>query len=335
MSQFVICSEDSLASKYETVIQPFWQNSVQQGMFEGKGEVEIAGKAEKMENVDIAYAYVLHPQAIGSVVISSGRIESLIKYKEVVYDLYQNGYSVFIHDHRGQGLSGRMLKNPQIGYVSDFAEYVADFKKFMDEVVTKKTLHKPKLLCHSMGGAIGALTVLRYPELFEKIAFSAPMFGIRPALPNWFATLLLNLHGALNTKNAYFFGQEDYNNHSFTVNELTHSETRYQIFRQEYQTTPQVHLGGVSGHWLKVAAQAIDQIEQNVHRFPIPSLVIQAGADQIVDNKRQSRVVEKMAHSQLAYSKLIVIEGSKHELLEEQDKFRVPCLTAILEFFIE
>jgi lysophospholipase len=316
MSQYVFCSENDLISKYATVIQPFWDSSVTQGKFAGVGDVAIV------------YAYAVHPEALGSVVISSGRIESLIKYKEVVYDLYQNGYSVFIHDHRGQGLSGRMLDNPQIGYVQDFAEYVADLKQFIDDVVTKKTQFKPQLLCHSMGSTIGALTVLRYPEMFQKVAFSAPMFGIRPPLPNWFAKLLLSLHGAVNTKNAYFFGQENYDNQSFATNELTHSEIRYQIFRQEYQIAPQVQLGGVSGHWLKVAAQAMDEIEQNVHDFPIPALVIQAGADQIVDNKRQSRVVAKMAHS-----KLIVIDGSKHELLEEQDKFRVPCLTSVLDFF--
>jgi lysophospholipase len=316
MSQFVLCSEDNLASKYATIIQPFWLENAQHGTFEGVGKV------------DIAYAYVLHPQALGSVVISSGRIESLIKYKEVVYDLYENRYSVFIHDHRGQGLSGRMLTNPQIGYVENFAEYVTDFKKFIDEVVTKKTRHKPKLLCHSMGGAIGCLTVLRFPELFEKVAFSAPMFGIRPALPNWLANLLLNLHGALNKQTAYFFGQKDYDNQPFAVNELTHSESRYQIFRQEYQTAPALQLGGVSGHWLKMATQAMHEIEQNVHCFPIPALVIQAGADQIVDNRRQSRVVAKMAHTELK-----VIQGSKHELLEEQDKFRAPCLDAVLDFF--
>jgi lysophospholipase len=322
MSQFVLCSEDNLSSKYATAIQPFWQNSVQHGVLDG------AEDAPEMKKVEIAYAYALHPQALGAVVISSGRIESLIKYKEVVYDLYQNGYSVFIHDHRGQGLSGRMLDNPQIGFVGSFTEYVADFKTFIDEVVTKKTQHKPNLLCHSMGGSIGALTVLRYPEMFQKVAFSAPMFGIRPPLPDWFATLLLNLHGVINNKKAYFFGQKNYDEQPFAANELTHSEIRYQIFRQEYQTTPQVQLGGVSGHWLKMAMKAMDEVEQNVHRFPIPALVIQAGADQIVDNKRQSRVVAKMANA-----KLMLINGSKHELLEEQDKFRVPCLTAILDFF--
>ena len=90
MSQFLFCSEDNLAAKYVTIIQPFWLDNVMHGILEGVGKV------------DIAYAYVLNPQATGSVAISSGRIESLIKYKEIIYDLYENGYSVFIHDHRGQ-----------------------------------------------------------------------------------------------------------------------------------------------------------------------------------------------------------------------------------------
>jgi lysophospholipase len=322
MSQFLLCSEDNLASKYVTTIQPFWQNNVQHGMFEGGREVG------RKENVDIAYAYVIHPQALGSVVVSSGRIESLIKYKEVVYDLYQNGYSVFIHDHRGQGLSGRMLDNKHIGYVGNFKEYVADFKSFINQVVTLKTQHRPNLLCHSMGGTIGAMTVLSYPELFEKVVFSAPMFGIHPPLPNWCAKFLINLHATLNKKKAYFFGQNNYVNQPFSGNDLTHCEIRYQLFRQEYQETPQVQLGGVSGHWLKMAAQAMDEIEQDAQRFPIPALIIQAGSDQVVDNKRQNRVVAKMKNS-----KLLVIAGSKHELFEEQDKFRTPCLTATLDFF--
>ncbi|WP_339725946.1 alpha/beta fold hydrolase [uncultured Paraglaciecola sp.] len=315
MSQYVLCSETDLESVYANVIQPFWQNSVKSGIFTG------------IDKVDIAYAFVLHPNALGTIVISTGRIESLIKYKEVVYDLYQNGYSVFIHDHRGQGLSGRMLGNPQIGYVASFNDYVADFKQFMDEVVLKKSHHKPNLLCHSMGGAIGALMVWRYPELFGKVAFSAPMFGIRPPLPTWFAKFLLRLHLTVNTNDGYFFSQKNYDPVPFCSNELTHSEIRYQIFRQEYQNAPQVQLGGVSGHWLKAATIAMEEIEHNAPSFPIAALVIQAGADQIVDNKRQSRVVAKMART-----RLLVIDGSHHELLAEQDKYRVPCLSAILDF---
>ena len=221
-----------------------------------------------------------------------------------------------------------MLDNPHIGYVDDFADYTTDFKAFMEDIVSQKTTQKPNLLCHSMGGAIGALTVLHYPDMFAKVAFSAPMFGLLPALPNWLAKVLLGSHRTISGASAYFFGQKDYESEAFSGNNLTQSKTRYDIFRQEYQALPQVKLGGVSGHWLKAAIQAIDEIELKAPNFPIPALVVQAGADTIVDNKRQRRVAENMANT-----KLLVVEGSRHELLEEQDKYRVPSLTAILDFF--
>lgn len=311
-----LSSEGNLSYEYQNDILPFWQNTVEQGKFTGKDDIEIA------------YAFVVHPQPLGSIVISSGRIESLIKYKELVFDLYQNGYSVFIHDHRGQGLSARMLDNSHMGFVEKFDDYVSDFKQFIEQVVNKHSQHKPLLLCHSMGGAIGALTVLQYPQLFIKVAFSAPMFGIQPALPKWLSSLLLNLHVSLNNQVAYFFGQKGYENQAFAGSELTHSEIRYQLFRQEYQDTPQVQLGGVTADWLKAAIQAMDKIEQQVIEFPIPSLVIQAGNDRIVDNKRQRRVAEKMPNTQF-----MVIEGAKHELLAEKDRYRKLCLTAVLDFF--
>jgi lysophospholipase len=316
MSQYTLCSEDKLESDYVKIIDPFWQNSVRQGTFIGNDEIEIA------------FAYVLHPKPIGSIVISTGRIECYVKYKEVIYDLYQNGYSVFIHDHRGQGLSARMLTNTHLGYVQDFSDYVTDFKMFVDQVVDKHSQHKPHLLCHSMGGAIGTLMILRYPQLFVNVAFSAPMFGIRPALPNWLSNILLSLHASLNKQVAYFFGQKDYENQSFAGNELSHSEVRYQIFRQEYQAASQLQLGGVSADWLKAAIKAMDEIEQNIKGFSIPALVVQAGKDRIVDNKRQRRVAEKMPNIQF-----MVIDGAKHELLEEIDCYRKPCLSAVLDFF--
>ncbi len=51
------------------------------------------------------------------VVISIGRIKSCVKYPEVADDLFQCGYDVMIIDHRGQGLSGRLLADSHWGHV--------------------------------------------------------------------------------------------------------------------------------------------------------------------------------------------------------------------------
>ena len=47
---------------------------------------------------------------IGTVVISAGRTEFIEKYFEVIGELLDRGYSVLIHDWRGQGLSKRLLR---------------------------------------------------------------------------------------------------------------------------------------------------------------------------------------------------------------------------------
>ena len=316
----LISNEQQLSSSYQHYIVPFCQQHLVHGEFSG------------VDGISIAYAYVVHPEAIGSVVISSGRIEAFIKYKEVIYDLYQNGYSVFIHDHRGQGLSGRMCPNSHLGYVVSFDDYVADLKIFMQKVVKANTCHQANLLCHSMGSTIGALYCLAHPADFAKVVFCAPMFGVRPPLPNCLVSLLLAANGLINrvfhNENGYFFGQKNYQSKPFLTNELTHSELRYSIFRQEYDACPQAKLGGPTGQWLKAAVSAMDKVERLAPQFPIPALVMQAGADEVVDNSRQSRV-----SARLAKCKMMVVEGAKHELLMEQDQYRQECLQGALNFF--
>lgn len=313
-------SENTILLRQTNHVEPFWKSKVSQGVFGGK------------DGVEISYAYVSNEHAIGSVVISSGRIESLVKYKELVYNLYHGGYSVFIHDHRGQGLSGRMTPNSHQGYVDDFDDYVADIKTFYDKVVMPKTSHKPVLLCHSMGSAIGALYCLKYPEDFSRVAFSAPMFGIRPAMPDWFACCLLKTFLAVNTlfskRPWYFFGQKDYAEEPFQQNPLTHCSVRYNIFRQAYQTHASAQLGGVTGRWLMAAHNATRAIKNQAENFPIPALILQATNDTIVDNARQNLIAEKMPNC-----KLVEVINSKHELLVESDTYRDRAIREILSFF--
>jgi lysophospholipase len=316
----IMFTEVELPQAYATQISQFWQQSVLQGKLQGKGALAIA------------YAYAQNPANKGTVVISAGRIEAYIKYKEVIFDIFQRGYSVFIHDHRGQGFSGRLTDNPHMGYVDDFDDYVADLHGFMQQVVLPQCQHQPLLLGHSMGCAIAALYCLAYPQVFKKVAFSAPMFGIRPALPTWIASLLVKSHFAfgrlLGRQYAYFLGQQDYVEHAFAQNRLTHSAVRYQIFRDEYRHHPQAQLGGVTAHWLHAAALAMNRIEQSAMHFPLPSLVLQAGADAVVDNARQSRVARGFPKCQIQ-----VIPNARHELLMEADEYRQPTMQAIFEFF--
>lgn len=313
--------EDQLITRrYRELVQPFWQSHVSQGQYTG------------LNGVPIHYAMAKPANARQTVMISSGRIETLLKYKELVFNLYHAGYQVFIHDHRGQGLSGRMADNPHLGYVESFDHYVHDMKLFYDNVIMRHSDQKPLMLCHSMGGAIGALYALTYPTDIARIALSAPMFGIQPALPGWLASLLLSSQSIWRSRLTptpyYFYGQKDYFDEPFDDNPLTHSKARYTLLRQEYLDTPQAQLGGVTNQWLRQALIAMDTIARRAQEITIPVLLMQAGADPIVDNAAQDRVA-----SQLIDCRKHTFDDALHEILMENDAIRDNCLRLTLAFF--
>lgn len=313
-------SKQDLPRAYQEHIQPFWQQHVQQGHFAG-----VAG-------IKIAYACAIHPQARASLVISSGRIEGYLKYQELVYDFYQQGYSVFIHDHRGQGLSGRMCDNRQLGHVADFADYVTDFKTFYQQVIQPNSPQPPVLLCHSMGSAIGALYLLDYPQDFARVVFCAPMFGVRPALPDWLGRVLIRTHaawqGLLGGAPRYFFMQGRYRDVPFKLNLLTSDEARYRQMQVLYQQCPQLQLGGPTGGWLAAAVDTMSLLQQRAAELRLPVLILQAGKDQIVDNNKQNTLAARLPNGNLHK-----FANSKHELLMEEDDIRSSALVLICQFF--
>lgn len=91
------------------------------------------------------------------IVVCPGRIESYIKYAELAYDLFHLGFDVLIIDHRGQGLSGRMLPDTHRGHVDNFSDYVDDLAAFWQQEVQPGPWRKRYILAHSMGGAISTL----------------------------------------------------------------------------------------------------------------------------------------------------------------------------------
>ncbi|AYA65879.1 alpha/beta fold hydrolase [Alteromonas sp. RKMC-009] len=314
-----ISTEHSLIHNSDA-IPAFWQQHVTSGVLTAR------------DGVKLAYALCIPAQPAATIVISSGRIEAYLKYQEVMFDLYNQGFAVFTMDHRGQGLSDRMTANPHQGFVRDFADYVSDLHLFITEVVSARQPDGERyLLAHSMGCAIGALTTLAHPSLFQKLVFCSPMFGIRPALPGWIANSLLNMverrYQKAGQQEGYFIGQKDYSPVTFDANHLTHSELRYRLFRDTYANTPEVQLGGVTVHWLRAAMKAMDFIENNAGDIKQPVLILSAGDDTVVDNRRQRRVAGLMPDAVLHSC-----EGAYHEILIEADRIREPAMNKILDF---
>jgi len=304
--------ENKLESNQET-IEYFWQKEVQQNTLVTSG-------------ANLAYAYSIPDQAKYTIVISSGRIESLLKYKELIWEFFNNNIAVFILDHRGQGLSVRALKNPQIGHIEDFSQYTADFNQFNLQVIDKLAKGKRFLLAHSMGSAIAHNYLSDYKHSFEKAIFCAPMFGINTGnIPLWLAKVLAVYLNKLGFGERYAPGQSNYQTKDFNDNELTNSKARYQIFTECYQSNESIKLGGTSIAWLNSAFKSMAKVFYKP--TDIPSLILQAQADTIVCNQAQTLV-----HNKMPLSKLVILENGKHELLCETDIIREKALSLIYAF---
>jgi len=295
-------------------IDDFYSSGVE-GFFDGANDVKIY------------YKIFIRPEEKGAIVISSGRTEAAIKYKELIWDLYNNGYSVYIMDHRGQGFSGRMLPNPDMGYVDDFENYIKDLKKFYDYFVTANKHKHIFLLAHSMGGAIGITYLEEYPDDFEAAAFSSPMLG----LPCPTCELIGILTG---DKPEYAMGHGNYaeSKESFEKNTLTNSKIRYEIMESEFDKNKKARLGGATYQWVYKSCKQFDKIFANPDKIETPLILFSAENEEIVDPGAHSDFIEKMLELKKNV-KGYEIPNAKHELFIEKDEIRIPVLTTILDFF--
>lgn len=281
------------------------------------------------DNKEIAYKTFLVKNAKANIIISSGRTESMVKYQELIYDLNANTYSVYIHDHRGQGFSQRVAKDTQLGHVNNFFNYVEDMKQFVDSVVPKK--QNRFLLAHSMGGAIASLYVEKYKEDFNGLVLSSPMH--QPDLISSGTTKIvckLIQHRKSNLNN-YIIGEKSYDDEQrvFELNKLTHSSLRYDIMNHSYKTYPSTKIGGPSVNWVKEACRTSKKSVEMAKELRVPTLLVQAEKDEIVNLQPQNEFCNRAS----AWCRGVQIDDAYHELFIEKDEIRNKALTAIFMFF--
>lgn len=292
-------------------------------------------------NLTIHYAFFRNKLSSSTVIISSGRCESYLKYKETIFELYQQGYSVFILDHRGQGLSERMLINTHKGYVEHFDDYAHDLFQFITTIVNPASANPPPyLLAHSMGCAIALRMFQLFPKVVKKGVLLSPMIAINTGiLPHFLARFIVNIGKMINhllsKEPLFFIGLSTYKAKPFHNNQLTHCKKRYQKTINLYEEETSIQLGGVTIHWLSEALKAEHNIFSDLDKIHTPLCVFQAGNDNIVDNKKQNLFCDELNQlaPQLSAKTPIVIKGAWHELLFETDEIRTKVLTKTLQCF--
>lgn len=295
-------------------------------------EGEISG----VDNVPIRFVRFTSSRHDKLVVVFPGRIESFVKYSEVAYDLFHNGYEVLMMDHRGQGRSGRLLEDRHRGHVLRFRDYVDDVELLWLGQISARTYTRRFALAHSMGGAILAQFLARRPQAFDAAALCAPMCGIHLPMPRWLAWRIVDwAERHPSVRDYYAIGTGQWRALPYMVNVLTHSRERYQRSVRAYADEPELRVGGPTYHWVREAIIVGKQLLTMAADITTPILLLQAEEDCVVDNRSQDAFCQALAQGghPCAGGAPRIIKGARHEILFEKDRIRAEAFGLILSHF--
>ena len=271
----------------------------------------------------------------GTVVLLQGRAEFIEKYGETVGDLHARGFAVYALDWRGQGHSGRVLKDTRKGHVVSYDDYLSDFALFLERAVLPEAPRPIVVLAHSMGGHI----VLRHraehdgaaPYFAEGIVLSAPMVDIMmtPAERALGAVLTVAAM-SVGLRNRYVPAWSSFPP-PYDGNPLTRDRARYARMERLMRETPTLAIGWPTVGWLAATRRSVAILRSRGYpeRIGSPVLMVSAAADRVVSNAAQARLARRMPDCRLE-----TIPESRHEPLMETDEVRARVL-ALFGAFVD
>lgn len=280
----------------------------------------------------IYYCMYLNRHAKGNIVISHGFSEFAEKYDEVIYYFLQAGYSVFLAEHRGHGRSERRLSNMEKVYVESFAQYVRDLHIFVNKIV-KPHQNEMILFAHSMGGAIGALYLQRYPHDFQKAILSAPMIQMKVrGLPYPAAMMVARICKCLGFGKAYAAGQHGFSKKPRFERSSCLSKERYLYAHEKRRADPRRRTNGACYSWVCAAqtASVYVQATENIRKIRIPVLVFASGKDHMVNTDAICRFAGKLKNARLVW-----FLDAKHEIFNAREREQTRFFEEIFLFLQE
>ncbi|MGC2087466.1 MAG: alpha/beta hydrolase [Bradyrhizobium sp.] len=282
----------------------------------------VAGTIKTPDGAELRFARWAPPSGRkGTVCVFTGRSEMIEKYFETVQDLRDRGFAVAMFDWRGQGHSSRRLRDPRKGYVRSFTDYEVDVETFVQQVVLPDCPPPYFALAHSMGGTVLLRLSHAGKRWFDRIVLSAPMIdlpGRRTALP---ARLLLRTLRLAGQGGRYVPGGNDAmaGLEPFVSNPVTSDPVRYARNAAILEEDPTLGIASPTVAWADAAFSAMHTFRGMNYPSQIrqPILMLAASGDSVVSTS----AIEEFAYHLRAGSHL-VIAGAKHEILQEQDRYR-------------
>ena len=268
----------------------------------------------------------------GSILWLGGRGDIFEKYIETLDGWSREGWGVTSFDWRGQGGSGRVGGNPNVGHIDDFATWIDDLAEFYAAWAAREP-GPHVVMGHSMGGHLLLRALAERRIAPDKVVLVAPMLGFELGLiPFSVAHAVARVMARLKNERhpAWKHNEKPSPPSASRRGYLTHDNDRYDDELWWKAKDPALTLGPPSWRWLSAAYASIAGLNRPVavEQVKTAILILCAEEDQLVSAK----AVHKFA-VRLPYATLVVFgDDTAHEILRETDGPRDRALAAIKEF---
>lgn len=273
----------------------------------------------------------VNPHEKASIVMVHGFCEFFGKYHEVAYRFYESGYSIFFVELRGHGMSERSTpySDSRVS-VDDLDEYVRDVAACVEQVAKAKSLTRQfYLFSHSLGGCVGALALEKYPKMFRCAVLSSPMLRIDyRGVPYTAANVILAASNLTKNGDDYAPGQGPFTGVPNFEKSSAMDRERYMYQFDQRLENKKYQTWGSTWDWLRAATEGGRQAVRRADTIKTPTLVLQSGADTMVDNEGQFEFIKRAR-----CASLIKYPGAKHELYNATKKIREKWFSDVFAFY--
>ncbi|HEX3021088.1 MAG TPA: alpha/beta hydrolase [Lachnospiraceae bacterium] len=313
----IFLGEEDYMERIVDIVRPLLDKSRETGYFLSK------------DGTRLYYENYINPEERAAIVISHGFCEFTAKFEEVIFYFLQAGYSVYSFDYRGHGKSCRVVEDLSKVYVKSYEEYILDLNSFITQIVTTENEHRELILfAHSMGGAIGALYLERYPDVFTCAVLSSPMLEINLGkLPVSLTWLVMLFKKVTRKDKGYVPGHKAFNGTPKFARSSCLSEARYNLIFSKRVEEANYQTYGATYAWTFASMRAVRKLQRHAKLVTTPTLILQAGKDTTVRNGGQNRFAKKSINTTL-----VVVPDSKHEIFNGNSRMREEYFEKIFLF---